>query len=211
MKATILDTQTGTTHTEEGINSLAWFEGNYSCDCNRAQIAGEHTGVCEGCYRYLVVKAEFEPGETEYTLLELNEDYPEELVNRHCVTPPDLHLSYGQMMHQSYTPGDSTPKWLAGSRYAWVRGRDDTGNPVDVGPLWLDVAENVETLNAVLPEAHHIALCAQAGVAPFYSSRSIEPDGDGYKLTERVNGRESVQRLSASLNNSDSGTMSCDP
>lgn len=86
MKATILDTQTGVTAIAEGPRSWEWAENNWSCDCNRNYFGHEKedTGVCLGSHRYLVIAAEFnDPEDYEYTLRELNEHYPEELLNLH--------------------------------------------------------------------------------------------------------------------------------
>jgi hypothetical protein len=79
MKATILDTQTGLTRIVDGPRSWEWAENNYSCDCNRHPFdMGD--GMCEGCKRYLVIKAEFnDPDDYIYTLKELNSGYPEDL------------------------------------------------------------------------------------------------------------------------------------
>jgi hypothetical protein len=51
-----------------------WYEGNGTCDCNRALLFGHQddtSGVCLGYQRYLIVQAET----TEYSLDELNEYY----------------------------------------------------------------------------------------------------------------------------------------
>ena len=68
--------------TVNGPRSWEWAENNYSCDCNRNPFGvetGAPEGVCEA-KRFLVVAAEMnDPDDYNYTLDELNEDYPEEL------------------------------------------------------------------------------------------------------------------------------------
>lgn len=88
MIATILDTQTGETRIVDGPRSFEWVENNYSCDCNRGNEfdhEDEDTGFCKGGKRYLVIKAEFNAGDYECTLEELNSDYPEELLRKHGI------------------------------------------------------------------------------------------------------------------------------
>ena len=83
MKATILDTKTGETMTVDGPRSWEWAENGWSCDCNRnpwGVDTGKPDGVCEGAERFLVVAAEMkDPEDYEYTLEELNKEYPEDL------------------------------------------------------------------------------------------------------------------------------------
>ena len=93
LKLTLLDTQTGeTVGVESQFSAFWWAEGNGSCDCNRviyfptakeeleaAQRQAhpelkEWQSLC-GCERFLIVSAETE----EYTLDELNSDYPKAL------------------------------------------------------------------------------------------------------------------------------------
>jgi len=83
MKATVLDTKTGETK-EASLGSWNWAEGNWSCDCNRNYFddEGEDQDTCLGGKRFLVVKAVFDEGEVEYTLKELNDDYPQELLDK---------------------------------------------------------------------------------------------------------------------------------
>ena len=77
MKAVVLDTVTGETKVMEGIRSFDWAEGNYSCDCNRG---ADLDAVCKS-ERFLVIEAEFnDPDDYEYSLFELNENYPVELL-----------------------------------------------------------------------------------------------------------------------------------
>lgn len=85
MKATVLDTVTG--QSKESFfdaSAWAWSDGNWSCDCNREAIFSidSDTDFCLGGKRFLVIKAEFEVGEVEYTLDELNEEYPKELKDK---------------------------------------------------------------------------------------------------------------------------------
>ena len=83
MKVTVLDTETGKTAEGNGPRSWEWAENNWSCDCNRKLMFGTH---CDGCYRYLVVKAEMnDPDDYEYTLAELNAGYPAELLAAHGI------------------------------------------------------------------------------------------------------------------------------
>jgi len=83
MKATILDVKTGKKMTVDGPRSFEWAENNWSCDCNRNPWnaeTGSDDGRCEGAKRFLVVAAEMnDPDDYEYTLEELNADYPDEL------------------------------------------------------------------------------------------------------------------------------------
>lgn len=83
MKATILDTQTGQTHIIDGPSCFEFAENNWSCDCNRnPQGCGD---VCES-NRFLVVA--FEPtltGDEDWTLAQLNQDYPAELLAAHGI------------------------------------------------------------------------------------------------------------------------------
>lgn len=85
MKATVLDTVTGQSkEASYNMGSWNWYEGNWSCDCNREAIFSieSDTGFCLGGKRFLVIKAEFEKDEVEYTLDELNEEYPKELKDK---------------------------------------------------------------------------------------------------------------------------------
>ena len=89
MTATVLDTVTGEKKEVEGVSSYHWAEGNWSCDCNRNAFGVEmpDTGFCIGGSRFVVVDAKFEPDEAVYTLAELNEEYPPELLAAHGITP----------------------------------------------------------------------------------------------------------------------------
>lgn len=84
MKATILDTVTGKKMTVDGPRSWEWAVNNWSCDCNRNRWdvdTGKPEGVCGGRKRFLVVAAVMNnPDDYEYTLSELNNGYPEELL-----------------------------------------------------------------------------------------------------------------------------------
>lgn len=89
MKATILDTKTGLRQVVDGPRSWEWAENNYSCDCNRNPWdaeTGKPDGICKGHERFLVVAAEMNhPEDSEYTLSELNADYPPELLKAHGI------------------------------------------------------------------------------------------------------------------------------
>ena len=89
MKATILDTKTGRIATQDGPRSWEWAENNYSCDCNRIRsfpVDIDRYHICMGCKRFIVIKAEMnDPDDYEYTLAELNADYPDELLRKHGV------------------------------------------------------------------------------------------------------------------------------
>jgi hypothetical protein len=89
MKATVLDTKTGKVLERDGPRSWEWAENNWSCDCNRELMFGGKPigGVCDGCHRYLVVKAEMNDSEDyEYTLAQLNSGYPAELLATHGIS-----------------------------------------------------------------------------------------------------------------------------
>lgn len=91
MKATILDTKTGLYQTVEGPRSYEWAENDWSCDCNRnpwQAETGKPDGICEGNERFLVVAAEMnDPEDYKYTIAELNEGYPPELLKAHGIDP----------------------------------------------------------------------------------------------------------------------------
>ena len=89
MKATILDTKTGLIGVDtNGVRAWEWYENNWSCDCNR-NLWGEPDNwwECNGCKRFLVIGAEYEAidGDEVYTLAELNEGYPIELLAEHGI------------------------------------------------------------------------------------------------------------------------------
>lgn len=88
MKATILDTETGIEAIVSGHHSWEWAENNWSCDCNRQRAFGlsEGDGICLGGKRFVVIAAAFDdPEDYEYTLAELNSDYPDELLRKHGI------------------------------------------------------------------------------------------------------------------------------
>ena len=87
MIATIQDTKTGKTRVAPGYSSDWWAEGDGSCDCNRELGFGAPTltGTCLGCHRYVIIRATFDDEERRYTLRELNEGYPEELLKERGV------------------------------------------------------------------------------------------------------------------------------
>ena len=97
MTLTLLDTQTGETlHVDSELDAYWWACGNGSCDCNRAEYfptakeeleaaqqqahheLQEWQSLCYGCERILIVEAETD----EYSLDELNQDYPPDLKQR---------------------------------------------------------------------------------------------------------------------------------
>ena len=86
MKAIVLNTITGSTKEVNNISSFNWAENNWSCDCNRDYFDHfndeDDDGYCVGCNIFLVIKAEFEKDERKYSLLELNEDYPKEMLDK---------------------------------------------------------------------------------------------------------------------------------
>ena len=94
MKLTLLDTQTGeTVDVESHYDAYWWACGNGACDCNRVDSfptaedeleaaqqqahpeLQEWQVLCYNCERILIVAAETD----EYTLDELNQDYPQAL------------------------------------------------------------------------------------------------------------------------------------
>lgn len=85
MKATILDTVTGVTKECSEQSSFQWAENNWSCDCNRMSyfdVPDDDSCLCKGGVRFIVIKAEFEEDEQEYTLAYINSEYPEELLDK---------------------------------------------------------------------------------------------------------------------------------
>lgn len=86
MKATILDTVTGLTAIVNGPRSYEYADNGWSCDCNRNPWdvdTGKPDDLCERCERFLVIAAEFGPEDYQYTLRELNDGYPEELLEKY--------------------------------------------------------------------------------------------------------------------------------
>jgi hypothetical protein len=74
-KLVLIDTQTGEkVSIKSKEDAFYWAEGNGSCDCNRELLFGKDTnnGHCLGSKRYLIIESDYE----NYTLDELNEDYP---------------------------------------------------------------------------------------------------------------------------------------
>lgn len=94
MKVTILDTKTGLKEIVDGVRSFEWAENNFSCDCNRNlwnADTGKPIGICEGSDRFIVVAAEINsPDDYEYTLEELNKEYPKELLIAHGIVISNL-------------------------------------------------------------------------------------------------------------------------
>ena len=77
---TILDTQTGLTGTNNQFSAYWWAEHNGNCDCNRSLMIDDDEDISPcGNKRYLIVASD----STSYTLTELNEDYPQELVEKY--------------------------------------------------------------------------------------------------------------------------------
>ena len=90
MKVTVLDTKTGNTASEHGVDSFGWTLGNWACDCNRQLLFGHDAGdgFCIGTKRYIAIKAVGDDGK-EYTsneLVSLNEGYPAELLKENGIT-----------------------------------------------------------------------------------------------------------------------------
>lgn len=82
MKAIILDATNSETFIIDGPSSFEFAENNYSCDCNRNPHG--HADSCES-KRFLVIAADFEDDEPRYSLAELNQDYPPELLAAHGI------------------------------------------------------------------------------------------------------------------------------
>ena len=111
MKLTLLDTRTlKTVDVDDDISDFQWADGNWSDDCNRINyftdidkktyydevrqlILLSHTSLkndenflkndnfCLGCRRFLVTSIQDE--KCDYTVLELNGDYPQELIDKY--------------------------------------------------------------------------------------------------------------------------------
>lgn len=80
MTATILDTVTQEKRVVRGPRSWEWAENGWSCDCNRVPVRDERRW-CSGSHRYLVIAAAFDdPEDYDYSLRELNSEYPEDLI-----------------------------------------------------------------------------------------------------------------------------------
>lgn len=85
MIATVLDTVTGQRVVKEGIRSFEWAFNNWSCDCNRMTLFGidDDSGVCVGSERFLVIDAQFDQDERDFSIMDLNTFYPEDLLREH--------------------------------------------------------------------------------------------------------------------------------
>ena len=96
MKVKLIDTETDKTcivderSEEDGsplFDAYWWSEGNGSCDCNRSIYCGVDDlddpdyGICRGGKRFLIIEADTD----EYTLAELNNEYPEELLKKYGI------------------------------------------------------------------------------------------------------------------------------
>lgn len=85
MIVTLLDTQTGKTHvTGNDYDAYWWADGNGSCDCNRALQMGvslpeSNDNLCIGSKRFLIIDSD----DKAYSLAELNDNYPSELLSKH--------------------------------------------------------------------------------------------------------------------------------
>lgn len=88
MTATILDTITGERKTISGIDTYAFTEGNWSCDCNRDYPGADVSdrSFCRGACRFIVIEATQDgPDDFECTLEELNQNYPSELLRKYGI------------------------------------------------------------------------------------------------------------------------------
>lgn len=108
MKATVLDTKTGKTKIKAGLTPYMWAEGNWSCDCNRNYFddEGEDSDTCLGSKRFLVIKAEYDKGEEEYTLEELNAEYSQELLDEFL---PKIIMGFPVVIDESAKAEVETP------------------------------------------------------------------------------------------------------
>lgn len=92
MIAVVLDTVTGKSTSVQGHRSFEWAENNWSCDCNRSiamKVNLPSSGVCDGCKRFIVIDAKFENYDFKYSLFELNEEYPLELLGKYGIVKED--------------------------------------------------------------------------------------------------------------------------
>lgn len=102
MKATILDTKTGLIKVVDGPRSFEWAEDGWSCDCNRDLWNVTHNEDECGTNRFLVIKAEMnDPEDYSYTLEELNECYPIELLKAHGIITNDRNERNEKISHPS--------------------------------------------------------------------------------------------------------------
>jgi hypothetical protein len=83
---TILDTETEETVETTEYTAAWWATGNGSCDCNRSLrfSADLHTATC-GNSRYIITAIEG----YDISLAELNEGYPDEVLQRYGVIPEE--------------------------------------------------------------------------------------------------------------------------
>lgn len=100
MKVVLLDTKTGQKLLMDDpmLHSWAWSDGNWCCDCNRWMLFelseederehDEHE-FCLGGKRFIISDAEVnhEDDWTSLTLMELNSDYPIDLLQANGVDP----------------------------------------------------------------------------------------------------------------------------
>ena len=79
---TILDTATGELVEDSKWTYFWWSEGNGACDCNRELLFDRPFDVnanCLGCKRYLIIKT------SEGSLLDLNDGYPDALIEKYIL------------------------------------------------------------------------------------------------------------------------------
>lgn len=84
MRIKLLDTLTGETTESCDYDAFYWADGNGSCDRNRESYFGVEspsTGFCLGGKRFLIIEADT----TDYTLAELNSDYPDDVLKIHGI------------------------------------------------------------------------------------------------------------------------------
>lgn len=89
MKATLLDTLHGTQHIVDGDRSVGystdWAEGDLAHDSCRRALLNASDDEDNTRFRFIVVAAEFEPGEPEFTLWRLNALYPRRILERYDI------------------------------------------------------------------------------------------------------------------------------
>ena len=111
-KLILLDTATGEEVIVETTRSaFYWAEGDGSCDCNRETEFGMDTvsNHCIGNERYLIIESTYEG----YTLEELNEGYPEGLLQRHLAVMKAADRVAEELINGS--PSDVEPVGILGS------------------------------------------------------------------------------------------------